>query len=127
MSRDGEDRVLIALGVIQAVKQMHAPGAGGGAADAKPSRVLRIAHRGKSRGFFVPHLNEFQLVLVGSQRLEKAIDTITWKAEDRVDSHSIRRSTMRSETCFAMFVLLVEPVGIALLEYHDERGRQDAR
>ena len=61
---DGEDRLAVALGVVQAVEQVNAAGAGGGQADAEAAGVLGVAAGGEGGGLLVPHLDEPQLVLV---------------------------------------------------------------
>ena len=34
----------------------------------------------------MPHLNEAQLVLMGSQRFEESVDAVAGKTEDRIDA-----------------------------------------
>ena len=41
-ARDGEDRLLVHLGVVQAVEQMNAAGAGGGEANTETARELCV-------------------------------------------------------------------------------------
>ena len=54
----------------------------------------------------MPHLDEFQLVLMGAQRFEEAIHAIAGKPKIVSTPHSISRSTIRSEICFATMYLL---------------------
>ena len=76
VSGDGQHRLLIALRVVESVQQMHAARARGGAAYSEAPGVFRVAHGGKCGGFFMPHLDELQLVLMGSQRFEESIHSV---------------------------------------------------
>ncbi len=55
-------------------------------ADAKPAGVFGVAAGGEGRGLFVPHLDEADLLLVGSQGLEDSIDPVAGESEDRIDA-----------------------------------------
>ena len=81
---DGEDWLQVALGIVQAVEEMHAAGARGRAADADSSGVFGVAAGSKGGRLFVPNLNELQLVLVCAQRFEEAVDTIPGIPEDGI-------------------------------------------
>ncbi len=83
---DGQHRLAVALGVVQAVEQVDAARPGGGHADAEPAGVLGIAAGGEGGGFLVAHLDELDLVLVRAQRLEDAVDAVAGEAEDRLDA-----------------------------------------
>ena len=83
---DGEDGDLIALGVVEAVEQVDAAGAGGGDADADAAGVLGVADGGEGGGFFVADLDEAELVFVGAEGFEEAVDAVAGETEDGVDA-----------------------------------------
>ena len=60
---DRQHRLAVALGVVQAVEQVDAAGAGGRQADAEPAGVLGVAAGGEGGRLLVPHLDELDLVL----------------------------------------------------------------
>lgn len=86
MPSDGKHRLQVALCIIKSVEQMHTTWARGGAAHPKTPCVLCIAHGGEGRGLFMPHLDELQLVLMRSQRLEEPVHSISGKAKHRINS-----------------------------------------
>src|SRR5579871_739845 len=61
---------------------MDAARPGGGHADAQAAGGLGIAAGREGRRFFVPHLDELDLVLILTQRLEEAVDAVAGEAED---------------------------------------------
>jgi len=85
-ARDGEHGLAVELGVVEAVEQVDAAGARGGEADAEPAGPLRIGAGVECGSFLVADLDEANLVLVGAQRLDDAVDAVTWNAEHRVDA-----------------------------------------
>ncbi len=84
VSCDGQHGLAVALGVIEAIQQMHAARSRGRQAHAQPAGVLGIATGGESSRLLVANLNELDLVLTCPQRLEDAVDPIPRKPEDRV-------------------------------------------
>ena len=60
---DRQHRLAVALGVVEAVEQVDAAGAGGGHAHAQAAGELGIAAGGKGRRLLVTHLDESHLVL----------------------------------------------------------------
>ena len=112
--RDSQHRNLIALGVIEAVEQMNATGAGSGHAHPDAACELGVANGSKGRRFLVPHLDEPQLLLMRAQGLEKAIYADSGNPKIVSTPHSSSRSTTRSETVF-----------FAILLYLSLRGRRD--
>ena len=83
---DRQHRLAVQLGVVEAVQQMNAAGAGGGQADAEPAGVLGVGAGHEGRGLLVPHLDEADLVLARAQRLHDAVDAVAGKSEDHVDA-----------------------------------------
>jgi hypothetical protein len=65
---------------------MNAAGAGGGQANAQSSGVFGIAASGEGRRFLMSHLNEPELILVGSQRGENSVHAIAGESENGVDT-----------------------------------------
>src|SRR5690348_3959447 len=65
---------------------MYAAGTGGGDAHTQSSRELRITASRESRRFFMPHLDEFQLILVVTQSFENPVNAIAWQTEDSIDA-----------------------------------------
>ena len=63
---------------------MHTAGPGRGTANAEPAGVFGVAGGRKGSRFLVPDLDEFQLVLVRSQRLKEAVNTVPWISENRI-------------------------------------------
>ena len=61
---DREHRLAVQFGVIQAVQQMNAAGAGSCKADTQLAGVFRIGAGHERGGFFVPHLDESDFVLL---------------------------------------------------------------
>ena len=66
---DGEHRLAVELGVVEAVEQVDAAGPGGGEADAELAGPFGIGAGHEGRRFLVPHLDEADLVLARAQRL----------------------------------------------------------
>ena len=58
------------------------PGPGSGQTNAQLAGEFRIPARHERRGFFMPHLDETDLVLARAQRLHDAVDAIAGKPED---------------------------------------------
>src|SRR5581483_3751712 len=81
---DGEHRLVVELGVVNAVQQVDSARSRGREADAEPAGELGIGAGGESGRFLVSHLHEFDLVLPDPERLEHAVDTIPGNSEDRV-------------------------------------------
>ena len=84
MSGDGEHRLAVHLGVIEAVEQVDAARAGGGETDAELARVLGVAARHERGGLLVAHLDEADQLLAFPQRLDDAVDAVPGQPEDGV-------------------------------------------
>jgi len=82
---DGQHRLPVALGTVQAMEQDHAARAGGGHASAQLAAVPGVAGRSERGGFLVAHRDEAQLVLVRAQRLEQTVDAVAGAAGDGVN------------------------------------------
>src|SRR5438552_1929969 len=65
---DGQDRLAVHLGVIQAIEEVDAARAAGSQAATQPAGVLGIAAGHERRRFLVPHLQEANPVLARPQR-----------------------------------------------------------
>lgn len=83
---DRENRLAVALCVVEAVEQMDAAGTGGSEADPEFAGELgpRAGHEGG--GFLVPDLDEADAVLTLAERFHDAVDAIARDAEDHFDS-----------------------------------------
>ena len=92
----------VELGVVEAVEQVDAAGAGGGEADAEPAGVLGVAAGHERRRLLVPHLDEADLVLALAQRLHDAVDAVAGQAEDDVDAPVVQGVDQKSAAVFAM-------------------------
>ena len=84
-ARDGQDALVVELGVVEAVEQMHAAGPGGRQAHPEPARDLRVAAGHERGGLLVVDQHEADSVLVPSQGLREAVDPVAGQPEDRVD------------------------------------------
>ncbi len=79
-------RLLVHLGVVQAVEQVDAAGAGGCKAHAQAAGELSIGAGHKCRRFLVPHVDEANLILCLAQRLHDTVNAVAGQAEDRIDT-----------------------------------------
>ena len=86
MPGDGQHRLAVQLGVVQAVQQVDAARARGRQAHAQASGELGVAAGHERGGFFVPHMDETDLVLVRAQRFHDAVDPVAGESEDGVDT-----------------------------------------
>ena len=82
---DGEHRLPVELGVVEAVEQMDAARTGRCQTDTELSRPLGIGAGVERRSLLVTDLNEANLVLARAQRLDNAVNAVPWDAEDRID------------------------------------------
>ena len=96
MAGDGQHRLAVHLGIIKAVEQMDAAGAGSGQADAEPAGVLGIGAGHEGGRFLVAHLDEADLVLALAQRFHDAVDAVAGEAKDDFHSPVHKRSTRTS-------------------------------
>lgn len=85
-ARDGEHRLAVELGVVEAVEKMDAAGPRGGNAGAKAARPLGVGASVEGGCFLVPHLDEADAVAADSQRLDYAVDAVAWETENGVDA-----------------------------------------
>ena len=81
---DRQHRLAVQLGVVEAVEQMNAAGAGCAEADAQLAGVFGVGAGHEGRRLFVTHLDEADLVLAGAQGLHDSVDAVAGKSEDRV-------------------------------------------
>src|SRR3569623_1759787 len=63
---NGEDRGRIRLGFVETVEKVNAAWPGGCAAYSQSPCIFGVSDGSKCSGFFVPDLNEAQLILMGS-------------------------------------------------------------
>ena len=101
---DGQDGLLVELGVIEAVEQVEAARAGGGEADAEAARELGVSAGGKCGGLFMAHLNELDAVLALAQGLHDGVDAIAGNAKDDVDAPGDEGVDQGFSTCGGHFV-----------------------
>ena len=71
-----QDRLPVELGVVQAVEQVQAAGAGGRQADAELAGELGVAARHEGGRLLVPRLDEADLVPALAQGLHEAVDAV---------------------------------------------------
>src|SRR5438445_8648226 len=83
---DGEDRLAVELGIVQAVQQMNPPRSRRRETHAQATGVFGIATSGEGCGLFVSDLNQFDPVLAGPQGLVNSIDPVSGKAEYGLDA-----------------------------------------
>jgi hypothetical protein len=101
---DGEDRLAVHPGVVEAVEEVHAAGAAGGHAHAQPAGELCVPAGGERGRLLVPHLDEAELVLAVAQRLEEPVDPSPGRLKIVSTPQSMRRSSRRSAAVVAMAV-----------------------
>ena len=92
----------VLLGVVQPVQQVDAARARRRQAHAEPPGELGVAARHKRGGFFVPHMNKTDLVLVGAQRFHDAVDAVAGNPKMVSTPQSMRGSTRMSEAVLSM-------------------------
>src|SRR5690348_7677442 len=83
---DCQHRLPIALGVVQAIQKVNATRARRSQTHAEPAGVLCVAARRESRRFFMPDLDEAQLILMRSKRLEDPVYPIAGKSKNDIDA-----------------------------------------
>src|SRR6185437_10302063 len=86
MARNGKDRLQVAFCVVETVQKMNASGTGGREAHSETSGELGVAAGGEGGRLFVSHLDEPHLVLVRAQSLEDAVNAISRKTKNGIDS-----------------------------------------
>ena len=86
VSGDGQNRLAIELGIVEAIQQVQPPGTGGGQTDAEPAGVLRVGTGHEGGRFLVPNLHEAHALLPPSQRFHHTVDAVTRKAEDDLNA-----------------------------------------
>lgn len=77
---------MVQLGVVEAIEEMNAAGAGGGDADANPAGEFGIRTRHERGGFFVADMDEADAVFVLAQGFEDAVDAVAGESEDGVNA-----------------------------------------
>ena len=80
-----QHRLAVEFRIIETVEQMDAAGARSGEAHTQAPGPLGIGAGIERRCFFVSHLDETDLVLASTQRLDDAVDAVARDAEDRVN------------------------------------------
>ena len=81
---DRENRLAVALGIIESIEEMQPTGTGGGQTDAEASGKFGEPAGRKRRRLFMPYLNQLNAALSPAQRFEYAVDTVAGKTEDGV-------------------------------------------
>src|SRR5438477_6310940 len=72
----GEHGLAVELGVVEAVEQMDTAGSAGCQADAQFSGVLGVTASHERSRFFVPYVDELDLILSLAQRFHDAVNAI---------------------------------------------------
>ena len=83
---DRQHRLVVELGVVNAVEQMDSARSGGRDADAELARPFGVAARREGGDFLVPHLDEANFVLALAQRFEDSVDAVAGQSEDHLDA-----------------------------------------
>jgi len=86
MTRDGKHRHSVEFGVVKAVEQMNASGAGSREAHAEFAGVFGVAASHERGGLLVAHLDEADFLLLLAQRLHDSVDAVTGQPEDHFDT-----------------------------------------
>lgn len=81
LADDGKDRLVIHARIVETGDQVGCARPGRGDADAKLTAELGVSRRHERGHFFVPRLNELDLVFSPGQRSEDAIDAVAGIAE----------------------------------------------
>ncbi len=93
----GEHWVPIALRIIKSVQQVDSTGTRCCQTNTQAAGVFRIAESSECRRLFMPHLNEFQFLLMRPQPFKQAIDAIARKAENRI--HAPGNQALKKDIC----------------------------
>src|SRR5690606_24437546 len=80
------DRLVVELGVVEAVEQVDGAGPRGGEADARPAGELRVRGGGERGQLLVAGLDEPDLVARVVEAAEDAVDAVARVAVDPVDA-----------------------------------------
>src|SRR5918996_1373267 len=83
---DSQDGLAVQLCVVKSVQQMNASRTGGRQTHTEPARVFSITAGHEGGGFFMPNLNETNMILALSQRLHDSVDAVARQSEDDVNS-----------------------------------------
>ncbi len=84
MAGDGQHRLAVALGVVEAVEQMYSAGPRSGHADAEPVGEFGITAGRKGGRLLVADLNKPQLVLIVAEGFKDGVNAISREAENGV-------------------------------------------
>jgi hypothetical protein len=83
---DRKHRLIVELGVVNAVQQVDSARTGGRDADSELAGELGVAAGGEGRDFLVARLDEADPVLAFAQRFENAVDPVAGNPENRIDA-----------------------------------------
>jgi hypothetical protein len=86
LADDRDDRLVVELGVVEAVQQVDRTGTGGGHADADLAGELRVGAGGERRDLLVAHLHELDLVADLVERAQQTVDAVAGVAVDAIDA-----------------------------------------
>src|SRR5687767_391284 len=76
LADNGQYRLVIKLGIVQAVQQMDRPGARCGEADSDLASELGVPGRHKRRLLFMPDLHELEAIQSPVERTQNAVDAV---------------------------------------------------
>jgi hypothetical protein len=83
---DGQHRLPVQLGVVEAVEEVQPARTGGGQADPQAPRPAGVPGGHEGGGLFVADLDEADLVLAPAQGLHDPVDPVSGEAEDHLDA-----------------------------------------
>src|SRR5207248_4736296 len=83
-SGDRQNWGLVEFGVVEAVEQVNAAGAGGSEANTQLAGELGVSAGAESGGFLVAHLNETDFFFMGAQSFQDAVDAIAGQPKDNL-------------------------------------------
>ena len=97
MARNGQHRLPIHFGIIQAIEQMNAARTGSAQTNTQLARVFGVAAGHEGGGLFMADLDKANLLLVLPQRFHDAIDAIAGQAEN--DFHAPVDKSFSEKIC----------------------------
>ena len=86
LADDRDHRLMVELGVVEAVQEVDRAGARGRHADAGLAGELGVGAGHEGRDLLVRHLDELEPVLVPLERAEDAVDAVARVAVDALDA-----------------------------------------